>query len=241
MTLRLTLVLTLALLAASLAVNWVGLRKAYEGYDHYNDVRLDPTGELARRLHEQVRGEHAVVLLGDSNAELWAYPDADLLNLGISGQTAVQVALRSDAYRESLRGGLLIITGGGNDANSVGTNPGRKDEIVAAALDALERTATNHAGRFGQIAIITPPPMFRAPLRYRLSHLTEMLAAREDIGDGIRRLAAEHALILIDADRILRERMGTETLSDDGMHMNRRAYGHLEAGLRRALGATGAE
>jgi lysophospholipase L1-like esterase len=236
MLLRLACASLLLLLAGSLAGNWIALEKIQEGFDKYNDTRLDPTGELARRLIDQVQGEHDAVLLGDSHAELWRFPSERVLNLGIGGQTTTQIALRSEAYRGRLRGRLLIISGGSNDATSVGTNPGRKEEIVNAALASLASIVQDHQPSFQRIAVLTVPPIFRPPLKYRLAHLDAMREARREINRGIRRLAARRDLVLIDADQIMRRRMRSEALSADGLHYNDRAYRLLEDALESGTG-----
>lgn len=219
------------LLLGSIVGNFIGYNTAYKAYDKYNDSRLDPLGELAWNLQDDVNGFHEVVIIGDSHARNWDYDHDRVLNLGLPSQTSVQISHRSLAYRDLLKGKLLIIIGGGNDIKSVSTNPGRKDEIVRNCLTALESIVDNHLPSFESIALVTIPPAFRIPWKYRTLHSPAIDQAHSQINTGIRQLAKQNNLILLDAYSILEPRMQSEELSLDGIHLNKQAYAYLQGEL----------
>mgnify|MGYP001179973777 CR=1 FL=1 len=223
------------LLLGSIIGNFIGYNTAYKAYDKYNDSRLDPLGELAWNLQGDVTGSHEIVIIGDSHARNWDSSHDRVLNLGIPSQTSVQISHRSLACSDSLKGKLLIIIGGGNDIKSVSTNPGRKDEIVRNCLAALESIVNNHLASFESIALVTVPPAFRIPWKYRTLHSPAIDQAHSQINTGIRRLAKQNNLILLDAYAILEPRMQSEELSPDGIHLNKQAYAYLRAELSMQL------
>lgn len=232
--LAIALISGLALVAAaSIAGNFVAYDLLYQAFDKYNDSRLDPIGELAWNLAPAARGRHAVVILGDSHARNWNYPGPDVLNLGIPSQTAAQIRLRSDLYRDSLSGNRLIILAGGNDLKSLSTNLARKPEIVGQCLAALEAIVLNHKQRFDQVVLATIPPAFRLPLLYRILLRRDIVDAHQEINAGIRALARKHGARLLDAYALLEPRVPLERLSEDGIHMNAAAYRRLQDDLGR--------
>jgi lysophospholipase L1-like esterase len=222
-----------AVLLLSVVGNFVGYHLVYKAFDKYNDSRLDPLGEGAWRLQASARGDHRIVLLGDSHARNWHYPGADVLNLGIPSQTSAQIRLRSDSYRDSLSGRRLIVFAGGNDIKSVSTNLARKDEIVRNCLSSLDAIVSNHKGHFDEIVLVTVPPAFSIPFGYRLLYCRTIADAHLEINQGIRDIAAKRGVRLIDAYQILQPKTRTETLSADGIHMNPTAYKYLEETLSR--------
>jgi lysophospholipase L1-like esterase len=130
---------------------------------------------------------------------------------------------------------LLIIIGGGNDIKSVSTNPSRKDEIVKNCLTALESIVNNHFASFESIALVTVPPASRIPWRYRTLHSPAIDQAQSQINTGIRQLAKQYNIILLDAYTILDPRMQSEDLSTDGIHLNKQAYEYLQGELSMRL------
>jgi len=188
-------------------------------------------GENSRRSESTSSGYRDVVLLGDSHAENWQYKVGDAFNLGIAGQTSVQVRIRSDVYREDLSGRRLIVMAGGNDLKSLSTNTHRKEAVVGRCLSSLDAIVSNHRGRFEEIVLVTVPPVFSMPLEYRFLHSHVIDSAHRELNRGIRRLAAKRKVRLLDAYAILSEKKETETLSKDGIHLNATAYRYLEAAL----------
>ena len=234
--LRPLIIILSTLLLVSIIGNFIGYKTTYTAYDKYNDSRLDPLGEIAWNLQDDVNGSHEVVIIGDSHARNWDYNHDQVLNFGIPGQTSVQISHRSLAYRDSLKGKLLIIIGGGNDIKSLSTNPGRKDEVVRNCLAALESTVNNHLSSFESIVILTVPPVFKIPWKYRTLHSPLIDQAHSEINTGIRQLAKQYNIILLDASAILDSRMKSEDLSTDGIHLNKKAYEYLQGELSSSLG-----
>jgi lysophospholipase L1-like esterase len=234
--LRPLIIILSTLLLVSIVGNFIGYNTTYTAYDKYNDSRLDPLGEIAWNLQDDVNGSHDVVIIGDSHARNWDYDHNQVLNLGIPSQTSVQISHRSLAYRDSLKGKLLIIIGGGNDIKSLSTNPGRKDEIVRNCLIALESIVNNHLSSFDSIVLVTVPPVFRMPWKYRILHSPIIDEAHKQINNGIRLLAKRKKIILLDAYAILEPQMESEDFSPDGIHLNKQAYAYLKGELSSTLG-----
>ena len=224
------------LLLGSIVGNFIGYKTAYKAFDLYNDLRLDPLGELSWNLRDNVNGYHDIVIIGDSHARNWDYDHNRVLNLGIPSQTSVQISHRSLAYHDSINGKLLIIIAGGNDIKSISTNPSRKDEIVKNCLIALESIVNNHLSSFDSIVLVTVPPIFRIPWKYKTLHSPSIDQAHSEINTGIRQLAKQYNIILLDASAILDSRMKSEDLSTDGIHLNKKAYEYLQGELSSTLG-----
>jgi len=219
------------MLAGSIAGNIIGYRTVYQLYDRYNDLRLDPLGTDHHAPESTKLEGWRLVLLGDSHAANWIASGDDVLNLGIGAQTSAQIRLRSDAVRARLSGRRLIVMAGGNDLKSISTNLQRKNAIVSNCLDALDAVLSNHMERFEEIVLVTIPPVFSMPVRYRLLHSDLIVQAHREINRGIHRLAVKRGVRLLDAYRILTGKMEIETLSTDGIHLNTAAYRYLEAAL----------
>jgi lysophospholipase L1-like esterase len=219
------------ILLFSMVGNFLGYRVIYFIFDKYNDSRLDPLGENTWQLRSMAHGAKSLVILGDSHARGWKFQGDDVLNLGIPSQTSNQIRLRSDSYRDILSGKRLIVIAGGNDITSASTNSARKDEIVRNCLQSLEAIILNHQANFNEIVLVTIPPIFSMPFKYYLLNSQILHDAHYEINQGIRALAVKHGVKLLDAYKILSEKMKSENFSKDGIHLNRAAYQYLELAL----------
>ena len=225
------IVLLSGMLLVSIVGNFIGYQKIYYGFDRYNDSRLDPIGQLDGDLDSQAHGFHEVVLLGDSHARHWDFQSASKLNLGISSQTSVQIEMRSRSYAGNIQGKRLIVIAGANDLKSVMTNMNRKDKIVQNCLNSIRMIVEHHESSFQEIVLVTIPPIFSVPLEYRLLYSKAVDEVHKAFNDGIREIAEEKSLTLLDAYEILSAHMEEEKLSSDGIHLNRLAYSYLEKEL----------
>ena len=220
------------ILIVSLVGNVIGYRIIHQLFDKYNNARLDPLGENTWQLRSMAHGYKSVVILGASHARNWNYQADDVLNLGIPAQTSSQIRLRSDSYRDTLSGKRLIVVASSNDIKSIMTNTDRKDQVVKNCLQSLEAMVLNHQASFDEIILVTIPPIFSMPFKYRLLLASQVLyKAHDEINQGIRQLAVKHGVKLLDAYKILHEKMRNKNLSKDGIHLNRAAYQYLEAAL----------
>ena len=143
--------------------------------------------------------------------------------------------MRSDLYKEKLSGELLLLIAGGNDLKSLSTNKDRKTEIVKNCLENIEAMVTNHQSSFKKIVILSIPPAFEIPVQYKPLYSKIIDEAHLEINSRIEKLSKTHSLILLDAYKILNNHGKFDELSDDGIHMNDKAYSILESELGRYL------
>jgi lysophospholipase L1-like esterase len=231
-------ILCIALLIA-ISGDIIGYLYVYKAFDKYNDSRLDPIGLNFRDRLKIRYTPYDFVVIGDSHAQNWDVHGSGDLNLGIASQTSSQIRLRSDIYTEKLSGRTLAIVAGGNDIKSISTNKNRKDQIVKNCLNNIRKIVDNHKGKFEEIYLLTIPPVFRLPFEYRTLHSKELDEAHIEINEGIRRIAKESNVQLLDSYEILLPLLKKRKLSGDGIHMNSTAYGILEEELENMRVPTG--
>ena len=217
------------LLVISILGNIIAYNYTFRAYDQFNDLRLDPLGSAYYVDPSFQQNHYRIVLIGDSNAYYWKSADENVLNLGISSQTSTQIRLRSKSYKGKIRGDKLIIIAGGNDIRSILTNYDRKEYIVSECMKNIQSIVVNHSNDFTEIYIMTIPPVFKIPMRFRTLYRKEIDECILDLNDKIRRLCKDmEAVKLLDSFSILNTRKAREKLTFDGIHLNERAYSYLE-------------
>lgn len=169
----------------------------------------------ARRLQD----ENAVFFIGDSLTENWRTLENDLAgwkvaNRGLGGDTTR--GMRWRLFNDVLdhKPTALVILGGGNDLTAHG-DPAHTLENLAAMIDAAR--AYEHRM---PIFLSTVPPSSQptAPLKP---------GALDAVNAGIRKLAAEKKITLIDLHNALLHPDGTQNLeffAQDRLHMGPKGY-----------------
>ncbi len=132
------------IIAFSLLLTIIAVRIALKYYTMYNDLRLDPLEEKYLPVSKVSKSDtiSTIWLLGDSRVLQWdtallAGLKANIVNLGLDGQTTAQVLYR---FRNNLLEGCpkyIILEAGINDLKVIGVNKNRKDKISHNCLTNL--------------------------------------------------------------------------------------------------------
>ena len=196
-------------------------------FDKYNDNRLDPIEFSEIKI--DTTQIYDWTLLGDSHTYYWKMNQQNVLNLGIGGQTSGQILVRSLLMQNQLKGKNLILSIGANDVKSIATNPERKQEIIENCITNIQEIVSVLKPKFEKIYIITIPPDFDVSWQQRLFNYQETVVAKDELNARIKTLAQKNNLVLIDTFTILK---GKDKMSEDGVHMNQKAYEILNRHLK---------
>ena len=199
----------------------------YQLYDKYNDTRLDPIKFSTLKVDSTKTYDW--ILLGDSHCQNWKIKDKKVLNLGISGQTSAQIKIRSILLKDELKGRNLILAIGANDIKSIATNPENSNLIINNCIQNMQEIIMQWKGNFANIYILTVPPDFNVGIQQRLFNYQETCDAKIIVNNRIRNLAKTNNIKLIDTFHIFQDKIN---LSDDGIHMNEKAYNILNSYLK---------
>lgn len=206
-----------------IAALFVIYRLTYALFDKYNDTRLDPV-QLSKIKIDSTKN-YNYIFLGDSHCQYWKTNKQNVLNIGLTGQTSGQIKIKTELISNQLKGKNLIISMGANDVKSVATNPERVDQIVNDCIENINEVLKITKPRFKTIYIITVPPDFKAGWQQKIFNYSSTKEAKKEINNKIRQLAKNQNLNLIDTEKIFE---GKENLSEDGIHMNEKAYQMLD-------------
>lgn len=211
-----------------IAISFFAIYKlVYKMFDKYNDNRLDPIEFSEIKI--DTTQIYDWTLLGDSHTYYWKMNQQNVLNLGIGGQTSGQILVRSLLMQNQLKGKNLILSIGANDVKSIATNPERKQEIIENCITNIQEIVSVLKPKFEKIYIITIPPDFDVSWQQRLFNYQETVVAKDELNARIKTLAQKNNLVLIDTFTILK---GKDKMSEDGVHMNQKAYEILNRHLK---------
>ena len=211
-----------------IAISFFAIYKlVYKMFDKYNDNRLDPIEFSEIKI--DTTQIYDWTLLGDSHTYYWKMNQQNVLNLGIGGQTSGQILVRSLLMQNQLKGKNLILSIGANDVKSIATNPERKQEIIENCITNIQEIVSVLKPKFEKIYIITIPPDFDVSWQQRLFNYQETVVAKDELNARIKTIAKKNNLVLIDTFTILK---GKDKMSEDGVHMNQKAYEILNRHLK---------
>lgn len=200
-------------------------------YRAYNALRHDPLGLRSAPLPPP--GHYNILLMGDSLAEQWTFPQGAVANAGNHAQTSAQTLLRMQRLDPDLRADLFLLSAGGNDLKTLRTDPDSAPVIIQSALANLReilRLAHRHSPR---IHVLTIPPVPSVPLHLRpLPSTRVMLESLDALNAGIREVAAEEGAAAIDCQRVFEGLDPADIHASDGIHLSETAYERLRAHLR---------
>jgi len=239
----LLLVLALAVLGSSIALNLVLFNRAKQYYVEMNQVRLDPWGLKAYPLEQKPR-QHAtteprVVFFGDSRAAGWTIPPMrgyEFINRGISSQTSVQVLNRFDAHVRPLQPDVVVVQVGINDLKTIPLFPARRKAIVADCEQNI-RQIVEESRQLGAVVILsTIFPAGEIPLERQPFWSEEVEGAIVEVNRHIAMLAQERVLVL-DAFSLLADQQGglRREYTKNELHLNERGYERLNLALMSLL------
>jgi lysophospholipase L1-like esterase len=224
-------ILTLSIVVLILlSVCLILLKNSYSLYQKHYELQEYPAGLKAQIKMDTISGEYSTVVIGDSHAENWMMQKPRFLNLGIGGQTSSQVCIRSEYYKNILKGDTLIILVGANDLKCVSVGTGI-DDLMRTYFENLNAITSNLKPNFREIIISTIPPVFRVPPERAFLYGSKYNEGLKRINSEIRTYCKNNHLRLLDTYTIVSEAMGKEKISIDGIHLIPKAYELLQQNL----------
>ena len=158
---------------------------------------------------------NVAAFMGDSITQLWnlsAYDSGPTINLGVSGQTTVQMLARFDAVTSS-GAGVVVILGGINDFDLLGQAATNIDSIKAMAAQAKS------AGIRVILCSVLPESYLLMPAGMTLADIEAFNQQLIELAQANGYLYADYFDVMVNAD-------GTQnqSLFRDGLHPNATGY-----------------
>jgi len=164
---HLFIVVVVALLFASLALNWILYSYAQQYYLQLNGTRLDPLGLTFHSFENlpdaPIPGKTRVVFFGDSRVADWPAPsdmaEFEFINRGIGAQTSVQTLQRFDYHVKPLQPQIIIVQTCINDLKTIPLFPALKKTIIAKCQENIQQIVTKSADLGARVILTTIFPI----------------------------------------------------------------------------------
>lgn len=159
------LILLIGVALASLALNVKLFGASVDGYRGELLARLSPLGPSVS-IGPRKPGLRRIVLLGDSRASQWPLEvaGAEVINLGIAGQTSAQIRARCAAQLRSARADVVVIQMGINDLKAIAVLPTIRGKIESELRANLQAVVAAARSVGSQVVVSTVFP--RGPLGF---------------------------------------------------------------------------
>lgn len=220
------LIIVLFLLSACVIL----IIKSFSLCKKYYRLQEYPLGLKAQIKMDEINGEYSTVVIGDSHAENWVMRKPRFLNLGIGGQTSSQVCVRTEYYKNVLKGGTLIILVGANDLKCVSVGISI-DDLMRTYFENLNSIVKNLKPNFKEIIISTIPPVFRVPPERAFLYGSKYENGLKKMNREIMAYCKNNHFRLLDTYTIVSEAIRKENISMDGIHLNPKAYELLQRNI----------
>ena len=220
-----------ALLIVAMASDFFLFRKAVEYYREFQAIRLDPLG-LHKKPFPSFPEGNAALALGDSRIARWPLPQSPFrfVNLGIGGQTSVQVYLRYRHLRDRIPSlPVVLLQAGINDLKTIPLFPQRKKEIVAQCKKNLYDLITSLSQDHRKVIVATIFPTGTPSLLLRRPFWSnDVENAVREVNAYLRTLRNDR-IVIWDAYALLNE--DKERYYKDLLHLNETGYDMLNREL----------
>jgi lysophospholipase L1-like esterase len=234
--------LLVAILLASMALNYFLYEQARQYYLQLNGTRLDPLGlDYYRSAEgESTNAEQTlVVFFGDSRAASWSAPALEafeFVNRGIGAQSSRQVLGRFEQHIKPLEPELMLLQVGVNDLKTIPLFPEHKKAIIANCKANIQQIVERSTDMGTTVILTTIFPIGEVPLERQLFWSDDVVLAINEVNQYIQTLAGEN-VVVFDADTVL---MGEHALikpeySHDLLHLNEAGYEVLNRELVKRL------
>lgn len=232
--------LVLAILAASLVLNYVLFDRAQLYYVQLAELRLDPLGVRMYDAITPAADELHVVFYGDSRAYSWPVPagfdGVSFINRGIGSQTTTQILHRFDVHVQPLQPQLVIVQAGINDLKSIPLLPEKRAEIVSATQANLRQIVERSREVGAAVILTTIFPAGDVTLARQFFWSDDVGVAVNEVNAYIKTLAADD-VIIFDAFDLLADEQGKVRpgYAADTLHLNWAGYDRLNTELTKLL------
>ncbi len=232
--------LFIALLLASIVLNYFLLQRGRQYYLQLNETRLDPLGLSYYDSNLREQDLTMVVFFGDSRAGNWPTPpnldQLEFVNRGIGAQTSEQAVLRFAQHVAPLDPQVVIVQVGINDLKTIPLFPGRQAAIIARCKENVRQIAQQSTELGATVILSTIFPSGSVPLERRPFWSDEVALAIDEVNIYIHSLAGANVSVM-DAFAILADDEGQTRAEyrEDFLHLNAAGYAALNAALTRFL------
>lgn len=181
------LILLIGALLASIGLNVKLFGASVDGYRGELLARLSPLGPTVE-IPERRPGLRRIVLIGDSRAAQWPLdiPGAEVVNLGVAGQTSAQIRARASAQLRIAKADVVVIQLGINDLKAIAVLPTIRDRIEAELRTNLGAVVADARSGGAQVVVSTVFPRGRLGLQDRPRWSPEVELAIADFNAYIR-------------------------------------------------------
>lgn len=235
------LILALALLVVSLALNYYLYTLSRNYYLQLNGLRLDPLGLVysPKNPPSTETSLPHVIFFGDSRAYMWPNPDTETFtfyNLGLGSQTTEQIVSRYDLQISTLNPDVIVLQAGINDLKTIPLFPDRKQRIIQRCKDNLTEIVQKATSDGTTVVLTTIFPLGEIPLERRFVWSGDVALAIDEVNAYLKTLAGSN-VILLDTGQILTGENGLvqKPYSLDFLHLNPTGYEVLNKELLTTL------
>lgn len=216
--------------------------KTYRGnYYAYNLLKLDPLEEKSLRNDEAGLRTAEIWMIGDSRIARWdknlLNDESEIVNLGIEGQTSIQVYYRLKNYLVSDTPSILVLQVGINDLKVIGLDKDLKAEVednLRLNIEAICQLCIDREIKLILMSII--PVGSIEPVR-RLVWNRDVNDALDSVNEAFKLMIDNKHIFYLDTNELLsdnRKKVRPE-LQYDFLHINERGYEILSAALKEQI------
>lgn len=240
---RIWLWLLALLLVGSFTVNLIVGSLARQYYFALNRTHLDPVGVAAYPVvapSPSAPNQMRLLFYGDSRAYTWpmpgGFPQIEVFNRGIGGQTTAQILARFDDHVLPLQADIVLIQAGINDLKTIGLFPTQRDEIVANCKKNLAAMVQRATAQGATVILTTVFPTAQPSLLRRPFWSDAIGEAIVEVNLYLETLASER-VVLFDSAALLTDADGAfrQEYRYDLLHLNQAGYAALNVALRALL------
>ncbi len=231
------LIIAVAILLTSLALNFYLYTLTRNYYRQLNSLRLDPLGLVysARNPPAAKTDRPLVVFFGDSRAFQWPDPATEAFtfhNLGLGAQTTEQIALRYDLQIPALQPEILIVQMGINDLKTIPLYPDLQARIIQRCKDNLTEIVNKATSAGTTVILTTIFPLGEIPLERRFVWSNDVALAIDEVNQFLYTLESPN-VIIFDTSSILAGENGLvqKPYRFDFLHLNAAGYEALNTAL----------
>jgi lysophospholipase L1-like esterase len=242
MRLKLALVFIISIFLLVSITAWYFVRKYYLSY---NVLRLDPLEDSSFKKDLLIPRNNVtnIWIIGDSrvakwNTDLLSPLDANIVNLGIEGQTTSQVLGRLKNYLETENPQWLILEVGINDLKVIGLNEGLTDRVMEGCLGNIFKIVELCQAKNVNIIIINILPIGNIELARRIVWKSSVDQAIAEVNRKLDSFCKNNGILFFDTNPILcTDKLKIKEQYQNGsLHLNDKAYEVLSKNLIKEFG-----
>ncbi len=242
MRLKLALVFFIAIFLVVSIAAWYFVRKYYLAY---NLLRLDPLEDSSFKKDLFVARDNVtnIWMIGDSRMAKWdkkllSTPGANIVNLGIDGQTTSQVLYRLKNYLEIGNPQWLILEAGINDLKVIGLNEGFIDRVMEGCLGNIFEIVELCRRKDVNIIILNIFPTGNIGLGRRIVWKSSIGRAIAEVNRKLESFCKENGVLFFNTNAFLctNKLKIKEEYQNGSLHLNEKAYEVLSKNLLNEFG-----